>query len=192
MDLITIGVVVWGILVTVGGILDWFRGDKLYKQSLVAKDAKIDLLSAEVERLKQISPSRAHEELLGEKEYYESILLRKQRIISDAEKVIDRLGEEVLAKGIERTLTAEELKLVEEEKAALEEEVERLRTSLNRVPDMFASITSSSSALESTLGKHLDLLPPESRTYVFEPLTPVTPKIVELFNPKPEDDEESD
>ena len=46
-----------------------------------------------------------------------SILLKKQRIISDAEKVIDRLGEEVLAKGIARTLTAEELKLVEEKKA---------------------------------------------------------------------------
>ena len=184
MDLITIGVIVWGILATVGGILNWVRGDKIYQRAVEAKDAKIDLLSAEVERLKQISPSGAHEELLGQKEYYESILLKKQRIISDAEKVIDRLGEEVLAKGIARTLTAEELKLVEEKKAALGEEVKRLRNSLNRVPDMFANINSSSSALESTLGKHLDLLPPGSRTYVYEPLTP---KIVELFN-----DEESD
>ena len=85
---ITIAVVVWGILVTTAGILNWFRGDKLYKQAVEAKDAKIDLLSAEVERLKQITPLRSHQELVGQKEYYEYLLSKSQ-------KAIDELGHEL-------------------------------------------------------------------------------------------------
>ena len=138
---ITIGAVVWGILATVGGILNWFRGDKLYKLAVDAKNAKIDLLSAEVERLKQITPFRAHQELVGQKEYYEDLL-------SKAQEALDQLVREL---AVTEAVGAEQLKLAEEQKATLEEEVARLRDALGRVPNLLADINSSSSGLEAVL-----------------------------------------
>ena len=140
----TIGIVIWGILATVGGILNWYRSDRLYKQTQVAKDSTIELLRAEVDRLKQITPFRAHQELMGQKGWYETLLSKSQ-------EAIDELTDELAGQGAVGALTEEQLKLAEEQRADLEKEVKRLRGNIERVPDIFAAINTSSGGLEAVL-----------------------------------------
>ena len=143
------------VLVGAAQVYSFLGREKLHNKLIASKDAEIDQLKGRVDQLEELAPSGAHQRLVGLKSYYEEVLAEvladNERIISDAQVTIERLDDEVLAKGIDSSFTAEDLKLVEEEKAALEEEIKRLRDDLARVPNVLAAVTSSSSALESRL-----------------------------------------